>query len=98
MYTLERCLKMNIYRAIASCPICDTKEEVWNYKGKFVPTNNIECVNCKTMYPSNHYLISFLELKNNNTISTSIAKTKIKKSMDKSLVLDYSENITAIRG
>lgn len=62
---------MSVYRARTSCPICNNEEEVWFQNGKIEPLQIIECPKCEHMFEPHDFISTFLEMKNNATISTS---------------------------
>ena len=62
---------MSVYRARTSCPICNNEEEVWFQNGKIEPLQIIECPKCEHMFEPHDFICTFLEMKNNATISTS---------------------------
>lgn len=60
---------MSILRARAACPLCNTEEEVWYYRGSIVPTPILECQKCSYIYQSSDFIVSLVELYQNVTIS-----------------------------
>jgi len=62
---------MTVYRANSNCPICNTSEEVWFLKGKVEPLDTVVCTNCEFMFQPGNFISSFIEMKNNSTISSS---------------------------
>jgi len=62
---------MSIHRARAFCPNCYTEEEVWYYNSTIQPISVIECTNCATIYDPSSFIHSFLELRQNVSISVS---------------------------
>lgn len=75
---------MDVYRAIADCPVCKNKDEIWNYKGVFEPANLVQCTSCDNFYNGDEYLFSFLELRSDNTVSTKHISKHVKKLLDSS--------------
>jgi len=61
---------MLVHRAITSCPICNTQEEVWFYKSDISPVSFIECNTCKTVFEADQYISNLIELYQNVTVST----------------------------
>jgi hypothetical protein len=62
---------MQVYRARSSCPVCNDTHEVWFKKGKIEPLDLIECFKCSNVFEPQDFVSSFLELRQNSTISTS---------------------------
>lgn len=62
---------MSVYRARTNCPICNNEEEVWFSKGKVEPLDIVECPKCEHMFEPIDFVSSFLEMKNNSTVSAS---------------------------
>jgi len=62
---------MSIYRARTSCPVCNNHEEVWFSNGKIEPLDVVECPKCEHMFEPQDFITTFLEMKNNSTISAS---------------------------
>jgi Zn ribbon nucleic-acid-binding protein len=62
---------MSVYRARTNCPACNNEEEVWFYKGKVEPLEIVECPNCEHMFEPHSFVSTFLEMKNNLTVSSS---------------------------
>jgi Zn ribbon nucleic-acid-binding protein len=62
---------MSVYRARTNCPICNNEEEVWFQNGKIEPLDVVECPKCEHMFEPKDFVSTFLEMKNNATISTS---------------------------
>lgn len=61
---------MFVYRAKASCPMCNTPSEIWIQQGKIVPLDIIECPNCEQLYEGKDFISSFIELRTNASISS----------------------------
>ena len=61
---------MGVFRARASCPLCNTEEEVWFYNGNIVPIDTSQCIKCGLVYNPADFITSYLELRNNVTVST----------------------------
>jgi len=61
---------MFVYRAKASCPMCNTPSEIWIQQGKIVPLDIIECPNCEQLFEGKDFISSFIELRTNATISS----------------------------
>jgi Zn ribbon nucleic-acid-binding protein len=64
---------MYTYRARSKCPICSQEEEVWFQNGKIEPLELVECSKCEQIYEPQHFISSFLELRQNSTISSNYA-------------------------
>lgn len=64
---------MSTYRARSKCPICSQEEEVWFQNGKIEPLDLVECPKCEQIYEPQHFISSFLELRQNSTISSNYA-------------------------
>jgi len=62
---------MYIHRARSSCPICSQEEEVWFQDGKIEPLDLIECSKCEQIYEPQNFISSFIELRQNSTVSSS---------------------------
>ncbi len=62
---------MQVYRVRSNCPVCNRSEEVWFQKGKVVPIDLIECPKCQNIFEPQDFVSTFLEMKQNSTISTS---------------------------
>lgn len=62
---------MSVYRARSSCPVCNDPHEVWFSKGKIEPLDIVECEKCSHMFEPIKFVSSFLEMRNNSTISIS---------------------------
>jgi len=62
---------MSVYRARTNCPVCNNQEEVWFTKGKIEPLDVVECPKCEHMFEPQDFISTFLEMKNNSTISAS---------------------------
>lgn len=60
---------MHVYRAVCSCPNCFTFHEVWNYKSKISPEEMITCTSCNTIFDPSDYIINFLTLKQDISVS-----------------------------
>ena len=60
---------MSVYRARTSCPVCNNQEEVWFSKGKIEPLDVVECPKCEHMFEPQDFVSTFLEMKNNSTIT-----------------------------
>lgn len=67
---------MSTYRARASCPVCGTEEEIWFYKNTIYPLEIIQCVNCTLVYDPSDFVVNFLEMYQNVTISSQSTVTK----------------------
>lgn len=61
---------MDVHRALAACPYCNTTEEVWYYKSKITPTSAIECSRCTSLYDASEFIVNLLDLYQNTTVST----------------------------
>lgn len=61
---------MSVYRARSNCPICNNSEEVWFLNGKVEPLDVVECPKCSHMYEPDSFISSFLEMRNNLSISS----------------------------
>ena len=64
-------VSMQVYRARSNCPFCNRPEEVWFQNGKVEPLDLIECPNCCNIFEPQDFVSTFLEMRQNNTISTS---------------------------
>lgn len=64
---------MSIYRARTNCPVCNNAEEVWFYKGKIEPLEIVECPKCEHMFEPHGFVSTFLEMKNNSSVSATQA-------------------------
>jgi len=62
---------MLVYRARTSCPICNNPEEVWFQRGKVEPLEIIECPKCEHMFEPDEFISTFLEMRNNSSVSSS---------------------------
>lgn len=62
---------MSTYRARTSCPVCNNHEEVWFSNGKIEPLDVVECPKCEHMFEPQDFITTFLEMRNNSTISAS---------------------------
>lgn len=62
---------MSTYRARTSCPVCNNHEEVWFSNGKIEPLDVVECPKCEHMFEPQDFITTFLEMKNNSTVSAS---------------------------
>ena len=62
---------MEVYRARSNCPMCNRPEEVWLTKGRVEPLDLIECPKCANIFEPIDFVSTFLEMRQNNTISTS---------------------------
>ena len=62
---------MSVYRARTSCPMCNNQEEVWFANGKIEPLDVVECPKCEHMFEPQDFISTFLEMKNNSTVSAS---------------------------
>ena len=71
-YTTKKC-KMSLYRARSKCPICSQEEEVWFQNGKIEPLDIVECPKCSQLYEPENFISTFLELKQNSSISSNYA-------------------------
>lgn len=61
---------MDVHRALAACPYCNTTTEVWYYKSKITPTSAIECSRCYSLYDAGEFIVNLLDLYENTTVST----------------------------
>ena len=61
------------HRARTSCPLCSTEEEVWFLAGKIQPLDIGECHKCKNVYEAGDFISTFLELRQNSTVSSNYA-------------------------
>ena len=63
---------MGTYRARTNCPECNDEQEFWftNMLTKEEQPDYIVCDKCETTYNSKHFVSTFLNLRNNNTVST----------------------------
>lgn len=66
---------MSVLRARAACPICSSEEEIWFYKGKVAPITNLQCTTCSTLYDPANFVMCFIELYQNVTVSSSTARS-----------------------
>ena len=64
---------MSLYRARSKCPICSQEEEVWFHNGKIEPLDIVECPKCLQLYEPENFISTFLDLKQNSTISSNYA-------------------------
>jgi len=62
---------MQVYRARSNCPVCNNADEVWFKDGKVEPLDLIECPKCTNIYEPKDFVSTFLEMRQNSTISTS---------------------------
>ncbi len=62
---------MQVYRARSNCPFCNRSEEIWFQNGKVEPIELIECPKCSNIYEAQDFVSTFLEIRQNNTVSTS---------------------------
>jgi len=62
---------MQVYRVRSNCPSCNNAEEVWLQNGRVEPLDVIECPKCANLYEPKDFVSTFLEMRQNNTISTS---------------------------
>ena len=62
---------MSVYRARTNCPICNNEEEGWFANGKIEPLDVVECPKCDHMFEPQDFITTFLEMKNNSTVSAS---------------------------
>ncbi len=62
---------MQVYRVRSNCPFCNRSEEVWFQNGKVEPLDLIECPKCSNIFEPQDFVTTFLEMKQNSTISTS---------------------------
>ena len=62
---------MGIYRARTNCPECNDEQEMWitNLLTEEEQPDYIVCDVCDTTYNSKHFISTFLNLRDNNTIS-----------------------------
>ena len=68
---------MSVYRARSMCPSCSTEDEVWVYKGKIQPVNTIYCTKCSGLYDPSEFIMCFLELRQNVTVSSTTVVTQL---------------------
>lgn len=61
---------MFVHRARSACPHCNAEDEVWYSNGKVTPMSTIQCHRCSFMYDPHNFTVSFLELRQNSTISS----------------------------
>ena len=71
-YTIKK-YKMSLYRARSKCPICSQEEEVWFQNGKIEPLDIVECPKCSQLYEPQNFISTFLDLRQNSTISSNYA-------------------------
>jgi peptide subunit release factor 1 (eRF1) len=64
---------MLLHRARAACPVCNYEEEVWFYNSKIKPFSSIQCQKCSFTYEAEDFIVGFLELYQNVTVSANIA-------------------------
>jgi len=64
---------MSIYRARSKCPICSSEDEVWFQNGNIEPLDLVECAKCEHIYEPKNFISSFLDLRQNSTISSNYA-------------------------
>ena len=64
---------MSIYRARSMCPSCSNESEIWIQNGKVQPIGTIYCNICSGLYDPTEFIMCFLELRQNVTISSSTA-------------------------
>ena len=62
---------MQVYRVRSNCPLCNNAEEVWFQNGKVQPLELIECPKCRNIYEPQDFVSTFLEMRQNSTISSS---------------------------
>jgi len=62
---------MSVYRARTNCPACNNEEEIWFLNGKVEPLEIVECPKCELMFEPQSFVSTFLEMKNNLTVSAS---------------------------
>jgi len=62
---------MYVYRARTACPVCNNNEEVWFSRGKVEPLDVVECPKCEHMFEPQNFISTFLEMRNNATVSSS---------------------------
>ena len=62
---------MQVYRARSNCPVCNNPDEVWFKNGKVEPLDLIECPKCANIFEPKDFVSTFLELRQNSSISTS---------------------------
>ena len=62
---------MSLYRARSMCPACSNEDEIWIQKGKVQPISTIHCVKCNGLYDPSEFILCFLELRQNVTVSSS---------------------------
>ena len=61
---------MSVYRARSNCPVCHQDNEVWFEKGVVVPLDIVECPKCSHMFEPKDFISSFIEMRNNFSISS----------------------------
>ena len=61
---------MSVYRARSNCPICNQDNEVWFERGVIVPLDLVECPKCSHLFEANNFISSFIEMRNNISISS----------------------------
>ena len=61
------------HRARTSCPLSSPEEEVWFLAGKIQPLDIVECHKCKNVYEAGDFISTFLELRQNSTVSSNYA-------------------------
>jgi hypothetical protein len=66
---------MSVYRARSMCPSCSSESEIWIQKSKVEPIGTIYCSTCSGLYDPSDFIMCFLELRQNVTISSSTAVT-----------------------
>ena len=64
---------MSVYRARSMCPSCSSESEIWIQNGKVQPIGTIYCSTCSGLYEPIDFIMCFLELRQNVTISSSTA-------------------------
>jgi len=68
---LQAKVSMRAYRARSNCPMCNRPEEVWFFRGKVQPLDLVECPKCLNIFEPKDFVSTFLEMTQNNTVSTS---------------------------
>ena len=69
MLTIKRYI-MSVYRARTNCPVCHQDNEVWFERGVIVPLDLVECPKCEHLFEANNFVSSFIEMKNNISVSS----------------------------
>ena len=61
-----------VYRAKTNCPDCNNEQEVWftHILDQKEQPDYVDCINCNTSYNTKQFVSKFINLKDNNSISS----------------------------